>query len=139
MDWCGFIAFTGAIIAFVLVLSFAGIIWRWNDGRTIATFVVAGVVGIVMLAQQYFVLFTDREVRMFPPKNILSDYTLILINIITAAAAANIFVPLYYIPLYCQFVHGDSAIWAAVRLLPYICFLVSTNLFAGSLLPKVNY
>lgn len=76
---------------------------------------------------------------MFPPGRILLNKTQMLLNINTAMAATNIYVPVYYIPLYCAFTHGDSELMAAVRLLPYICFLAVFNMASGSLLPRVNY
>lgn len=122
-----------------MALTFAGSIWAWNDGRTIATFVVAGVLLLLVFLQQYFVIFTTRADRMFPPRDILGNKELILLNIVTAAGATNIYVPVYYIPVYCSFVHGDSALMAAVRLLPYICFLASMNMLSGAFLPRISY
>jgi magnesium-transporting ATPase (P-type) len=139
LDWVGFIGGTGSMVSFVMALTFAGSIWPWNDGRTIATFVVSGVLLILVLLQQYFVLFTNRSARMFPPRRLLKDKELILLNIVTAAGATNIYVPVYYIPVYCSFVHGDSALMAAVRLLPYICFLASMNMLSGACLPRISY
>jgi hypothetical protein len=139
MDWAGFIGFTGALVCITLVLTFAGSLWAWNNNRTIAAFVVSGVILILMLLQQYFVLFTTRDARMFPPRHILKDKTLILLNAACACAAANIYIPAYYIPIYFVFTRGDSALMAAVRLLPYIVFLSATNMAAGVLLAKINY
>ncbi len=139
LDWAGFISGAGAMVCFTMALTFAGSIWDWNDGRTIATFVVSGVLLVSTLLQQYFVLFTTHEARMFPPRHILKDWTLILLNIVTAAAAANIYVPVYYIPVYFVFVDGDSALMAAVRLLPYIASLTAMNMLSGTLLPRIKY
>lgn len=127
------------MVSFVMALTFAGTIWRWDSGNTIATFVVSGVLLILMILQQYFCFLTTLETRMFPQAHILADRTLILLNIVTAAAAANIYVPLYFIPVYFVFVHGDSALMAAVRLLPYIAFLASCNMASGALLPLISY
>ncbi|KUJ22449.1 putative efflux pump antibiotic resistance protein [Mollisia scopiformis] len=139
LDWAGFLCATGALVSFTMALTFAGSIWSWHDGRTITTFVVSGVLFILMLLQQYFVLFTTLEEQMFPPKHILKDRTLVLLNLTMAAAVANIYVPVYYIPLWFAFVHGDSALMAAVRLLPYITFLAAMNMASGALFPRINY
>ncbi|KAI9655994.1 MAG: hypothetical protein M1821_005055 [Bathelium mastoideum] len=139
MDWLGFLFGIAAVASFTIALTFAGPLWAWNDGRTIATFVVSGVMLILMLLQQYFVIFTTRENRMFPPRHILSNKTLILLNAITASGSANIFIPVYYIPIFFVFTHGDSALMAAVRLLPYIVFLAVFNMAVGVLLKRVNY
>jgi len=127
------------MVALVMVFTFAGSTWRWDDNRTIALFVVTGVLVIMTFLQQYFVLFTTIETRMFPPTHILTNKTQILLVICTAMAATNIYVPVYYLPLYFVFTHGDTAIQAAVRLLPFICFLAWTNMCSGFLLPRVNY
>ncbi|GIZ48089.1 hypothetical protein CKM354_001116200 [Cercospora kikuchii] len=139
LDWIGFTTFTGAIVCFTMALTFGGATWAWGSDATIAMFVVSGVLAIGMVLQQGFVLFTTREARQFPPRHILSDWTLILLNIVTAMAAVNIYVPLYYIPVYFAFVHGDSAIVAAVRLLPYIVFLAGMNMASGALLSRIKY
>ena len=76
---------------------------------------------------------------MFPPRHILLNRTQTLLNINTAMAATNIYVPVYYIPVYFAFTQGDSELMAAVRLLPFICFLAVLNMASGSLLPRVNY
>lgn len=139
LDWVGFVIGTAAIVTFVMVLTFAGSTWAWNDGRTIATFVVSGALFILTFVQQYFLIFTTREARMFPPQEILIDRTQTLLYLNTAMAATNIYVPLFYIPIYFAFTQGDTALMAAVRLLPFICFLASWSLLSGFLIPKINY
>lgn len=139
MDWAGFILSTGALVCFVAVLTFTSSTWTWDDNRTIATFVVFGVLLILTVVQQYFVLFTTRDARMIPPGHILKNRSQVLLNIQMAATVTNIYVPLYYIPLYFQFVHGDTAMRAAVRLLPFILILVTTNMASGYFLPRIGY
>ena len=139
LDWAGFILGTGATVSFTLVLTAAGATWDWSDARTIATFIVSGVLFACLFLQQYFVIFTTREARMFPPRHVLLNRTQVLLYINTAVAATNIYVPLYYIPVYFAFTHGDTALTAAVRLLPFIVFLACMTMASGSLLPRINY
>ncbi|KAK9244231.1 major facilitator superfamily domain-containing protein [Lipomyces tetrasporus] len=139
MDWTGFTLSSGALVCFVLVLTFDGTLWAWGTGRSIATWVVFGVLLIATTVQQKLKLFTNDANRMVPPGRILKNRSQILFNIQTACTVANIYVPLYYIPLFFQFVQGDSAIKAAVRLLPFILVLVSTNMISGVLLPRIGY
>ncbi len=127
------------MVALVMVFTFAGSAWNWDDNRTITLFIVTGVLVIITFLQQYFVLFTTIEARMFPPKHILTNRTQALLMINTAMAATNIYVPIYYLPNYFVFTHGDSSLKAAIRLLPFICFLAGTNMTSGFLLPKINY
>ena len=139
LDWVGFILATGAMVAFTMVLTFAGPTWPWDDKRTIVLFIVMGVLFMLTFLQQYLVLFTTPEERMVPPSHVLLNRTQMLLYINTAVAATNIYVPLFYLPLYFSFTRGDSTMQAAVRLLPFIVFLASGTMFSGSMLPKINY
>lgn len=139
MDWLGFILSTGSLVCLVAGLTFGGSTWAWSDGRTIATLVVFGMLLLLTVIQQRLHFFTTTEARMVPPGRIIQNRSQVLLNIQTAATVANIYIPLYYIPLYFQFVHGDSAMMAAVRLLPFILILVTTNMVAGFLLAKIGY
>lgn len=127
------------MVSFTMVLTFAGPTWPWNDKRTIALFVVTGMLLILTLVQQYFLLFTTIKNRMVPPKHVLLNPTQLVLYVMTAVSATNIYVPLFYLPLYFAFARGDSTMQAAVRLLPFIAFLASGTMLSGSLLPKINY
>lgn len=133
IDWLGFIFGSGVWVSFLIALTMAGGQWPWSDGRTIATFVVFGVVLVLYILQQYFCILTTREQRAFPG-HLLRDRTQVLIYIVTAAGTTTLFVVVYYIPIYFQFVNGDEALMAAVRLLPFIVFGVTVNLVSGSFL-----
>lgn len=139
MDWIGFLLSMAVLVCLVLVLTFAGAAWAWDDHRTIIMFVVFGVLVVLTVIQQRFLILTTYETRMTPPSRILKDRTQILVNIQTAMTVTNLVVPLYYIPLYFQFCRGDTAIMAAVRLLPFILVLISANMAAGYLIQKINY
>ena len=48
-------------------------------------------------------------------------------------------VPTFYIPLYFQFVRGDSPLEAGVRLLPFIVLMVFFGLLNGALMSLFGY
>ncbi|KAL8992057.1 MAG: hypothetical protein Q9169_007409 [Polycauliona sp. 2 TL-2023] len=54
-------------------------------------------------------------------------------------ASGCAFTPTYYLPLFFQFALGDSALKAAVRLLPFLCMLVLFAMLNGSLMAKFGY
>ena len=139
MDWPGFILSTGTLVCFTMVLTFAGATWSWDDHRTISMFVVFGVLLALIVIQQHFFILTTHEARMVPPSLVTRNRSEVLLCIQTAATVTNIQVPLYYIPLYFQFVHSDTSMMAAVRLLPFILVLISANMIAGFLLPRIGY
>lgn len=137
LDFVGFILGAAVWATFALALTMAGGQWPWNDGRTIAMFAVFGVLVIGYALQQRFCILTTPETRSFPIK-LLFTRTHLLLYVAMSANSATMFVFLYFFPIYFQFVHNDTALEAAVRLLPYVIITVTFNLAAGRLLNKVK-
>ncbi|KAI6093850.1 major facilitator superfamily domain-containing protein [Hypoxylon rubiginosum] len=137
IDFAGFLLGCGTWVSFLLVFTMAGGAWPWDDGRTIATFVVFGVVLVAYVSQQYFAILTTPERRLFPG-HLLRNRTQVLLYIVTAAGATALFVIIYYVPIYFQFVNGDGAVMAAVRLLPFVCIAVTVSISAGSFLHLIK-
>ncbi len=125
-------------MAWVIALQFSGSIWLWSDGRSIACFVVTGVLVILFGIQQYYCILTTPETRLFPIV-FLKRRTLMLLYMVTASINGALFIVVYYIPVYFQFVNGDSGIDSAVRLLPFIFTLVPTTGIIGFVMPKFPY
>ncbi|KAL6234374.1 hypothetical protein BDW75DRAFT_241187 [Aspergillus navahoensis] len=137
MDWLGTVLFAAIYATWIIALTFGGSIWAWDDGRTIAVFVVCGVSLIVFCLTQHFCVLTSKEMRIFPGE-MLKKRTTVLLHILTAACGAAMFVPLYYIPLFFQF-RGDHAVDAAIRLLPFVFLLVFFMLLNGAMMPRFGY
>ncbi|KAK8071552.1 hypothetical protein PG996_004900 [Apiospora saccharicola] len=133
IDWVGFLLGAGMWVTFLMALTMAGGEWAWDSGSTIATFVVFGVLLVAYSLQQYFAIFTSPEHRLFPC-HLLRDRTQVLLYIVTAAGTTTLFVVVYYIPIYFQFVNNDEALMAAVRLLPFVVIAITVNLVSGAFL-----
>ncbi|KAK7707840.1 hypothetical protein SLS64_005057 [Diaporthe eres] len=133
IDFVGLLLGAGVWVSFLLALTMAGGQWPWDDGRTIAIFVVFGVLLIIYVLQQYFAIFTTTSRRAFPG-HLLRDRTQVLLYVVTAAGTTTLFVVVYYLPIYFQFVNNDEALMAAVRLLPFVVIAVTVNLVSGSFL-----
>ena len=97
-----------------------------------------GAILITFILTQYLCVFTTKERRVFPGQ-FLKSRTLVLVFITTSALNATLFVSAYFIPLFFQFAHSDSAIEAAVRLLPFISIAITVILLNGVLMPKFGY
>ncbi|KAI8954506.1 MFS general substrate transporter [Xylaria longipes] len=138
IDFVGFILGAGTWVTFLLALTMAGGTWPWKDGRTITTFVVFGVVLVAYAIQQTFSIFTTPAQRLFPV-HLLRDRTQVLLYVVTAAGTTSLFVIVYYLPIYFQFVNGDGAVTAAVRLLPFVVVAVAFNVSAGSFLHLIKF
>lgn len=138
LDFVGFVLSIGFWVAFALVFVSAGTVWKWSDGRTIATVVVFGALFLLYVVQQYFAIFTTTENRSFPG-HLLKMRTQVLLYIGTSCSTTSLFVTAYYIPVYFQFVAGDTPLMAAVRLLPFLLVTISVNLAAGWALSRAKY
>jgi MFS family permease len=138
IDMLGFVLVGASWVLFTVAFSVAGVEWEWSDGRSIAVIVVFGALIIASFLQQYFKIFTTAATRAVPGHLLLSR-TQIMLLVATAASTASLFVVVYYIPIYFQFVHSDSPIQAAVRLLPFIIVTVVTNVSAGKFLSTIRY
>jgi hypothetical protein len=156
IDWVGVVLNAAVYCTFVMVFTFGGATWAWNDGRTIALFVVFGVVLMAFVVTQYFSFLTTPANRLFPG-DFLRHRSLILLYISQACAATSLFIPIYCkpssscpfphlpvnppldIPVFFQFTRGDSGVEAAVRLLPFIIITIFCTMLNGALMPKVGY
>lgn len=135
LDWLGALLNAGIYVSWVLALQFGGVQWVWSDGRTIATFVVCGVLIVAFALQQWLCIGTSKENRLFPVR-FLTDRTIMLMFFLTSCWNATNFVIMFYIPVFFEFTHGDSGIDSAVRLLPFVICLVVAMMINGVLLPK---
>lgn len=120
---------------FQIVLTFAGSMYAWDSGATIALWAVFGVVIIAYAIQQVFCIFTTPDRRLFPVQ-FLKSRTLILLFTGTASATTAMVIGIFYTPIFFQFTRGDSAIQAAVRLLTFICLFVFSLLLSSASLPS---
>jgi MFS family permease len=135
IDWIGLTLMIGFFTSLLMAISMGGQIWAWGSARSIALFVVFAVLIIAFGIQQTFTIFTTVENRLFPIQFLRQPAILVLFAC-TSSAAAAIFVPIYFIPIFFQFSRGDSALDAAVRLLPFIILLVFFCLFNGFAMSK---
>jgi MFS family permease len=138
MDWLGVLLNAGIYASWVIAITFGGALWAWSDGRTIATFVVCGVLIIAMALQQYFAILTTKERRIFPGE-FLKRRSVMLLYFAMNAATGTAFIAIYFVPIYFQFVKGDDGLDSAVRLLPIVITFVFSIFLNGALMPLVGY
>lgn len=134
IDWVGAVFNAIVFVLFMVVLTFSGSTWPWNTSEPIALWTIFGLSLVLYTLQQTFAIFTSPERRLFPV-HFVKSRTLLLLYLTTAASASANAVCIYYVPLFFQFTKGDSALQAAVRLLPFIVLFVFSVMFAGGLLP----
>jgi len=118
IDWVGAILLLGAISSLLMAISFGGLLFPWNSGSIIGLFVTAGVVFIILAAQQRYTIGTSEKHRLIPLEYIGSKEIVILF-IETVCAGTAVFLPIYFIPLFFEIIHNESALISALPLLPF--------------------
>ncbi|ERF73026.1 hypothetical protein EPUS_07120 [Endocarpon pusillum Z07020] len=137
-DYAGSFLIIAAFSLGTVGLSFGGSLFEWRSATIITTLCLSGLLFVLFGIQQCFCLFTNLEHRLLPVQYFKSR-TLVLLFVQSAASGAPIFVPVYFIPLFFQFTRGDGALDAAVRLLPFVCFLVFFSLANGAIMGKEGH
>ncbi len=132
IDWLSAVLIAATFVLFMVVLTFAGSSWAWDSPTIIILWVFFGLAFIFFALQSYFSFFTNN--RLYPVQ-FLKRRTMVLLYLCTASSATGLGVTVYYIPLFFQFTKGDSAIQAAVRLLPFVAVNIGFTMFSGVLLP----
>lgn len=137
-DFLGAFLSIGGILFLVLAINYGGAVYPWNSAEVIVFFVIGGLLLLAFGVQQHFAWLTSTTDRMFPC-HFLKSKEAILLFIAAAGINAAGFIPVYYIPIYFQFSRGDSALDAAVRLLPLIIVLSVAILTNGFLMSRLGY
>ena len=136
IDWLGATLFAGVFTTYIVGMTFGGALWPWSGYKFITTMTVCGVLLITLIVTQYFSILITSPIF---PSRLLRSRTMILLYIGTATSATGLAIGAYFIPLYFQFVHSDSALKAAVRLLPFVAIVIFFIMLNGALLPSTGY
>lgn len=137
-DFLGAILFIGLVMSLVMAINFGGAVYAWDSGSEIALFVVSGSLFIAFVVQQKFAWLTTPSERLFPVKMLRFREANFLFICASCCNTAG-FIGIFYIPIYFQFTRGDSALDAAVRLLPLIIVMSATILANGHLMGNLGY
>ena len=116
-------------------ISFGGAIFAWKSGSIVGLFVCSGILWVLFSAQQVRCDFTTPQNRLFPIQ-FMRSYEMCILFCQVATCITCVFIPIYFIPLFFQFVRGDSALESGVRLLPFMCLLVAGAIINGAVLGK---
>lgn len=66
LDYLGALGSAGAVLCIMMAMNFGGVLWSWDDGRSIALFVLSVVILVAFVLQQVFLIGTSIEYRIFP-------------------------------------------------------------------------
>ncbi len=133
IDIIGCLLFAGALCTSIMAVSFGGALYPWKSGAIIGLLCCSGALWVTFGIQQTTTTFTTGERRILP-FHILHSWEMWILIVQTGCSIGILFITIFYIPLYFQFVRGESAIRSAVDLLPFLFTSVSTMLISGRLI-----
>ncbi|GIZ43739.1 hypothetical protein CKM354_000695600 [Cercospora kikuchii] len=129
IDFVGTTLLVGSTTSLILAICFGGLTFPWTSGSMITLWVVAGA-SLLIFAVQQGTGFAARQV-VFPVR-MMKDLRVVIIFINECCSATACFLPIYFIPLYFQYIQNETALEAGVRLLPLVFLMVGTVLLCGA-------
>ena len=136
IDFVGIILFTGAFASGIIGISFRGVIYSWNSGKIIGLLISTGILWVGFGIQQTFLV--DKEKRLFPI-HLFQSRDMWILFAQTLNSISLLFLELFFIPLYFQFVHANNALVAGVRLLPPIFIGLFASVVSGAIMGKLGW
>ncbi|OQD61878.1 hypothetical protein PENPOL_c014G01459 [Penicillium polonicum] len=134
LDLPGFCLLLVSLICLTLALQWGGQTKAWNDGSVIATLVMWIVLSIGFLVTEWL-----QGHRAMVPFSILKrriTWSNALFCLISYAALYQV---LFYLPIYFQSIHGQSAIISGVNTLPFLAFFALGAVVSGGVIGKTRY
>ena len=138
IDIVGSLLFAGALCTGIMAISFGGALYSWKSGAIIGLLCCSGLLWIMFGIQQTTTTFTTGGRRILP-FHILHSWEMWILITQTGCSISMLFITIFYIPLYFQFVRGESAIQSAIHLLPFLFTSVSAMLISGRLITNFGY
>jgi MFS family permease len=80
LDYIGAILSCSTFLCIMMAMNFGGVLWPWGDGRSIALFVLSGVLFGLFCAQQVVCFMTSTTDRIFP-MHFFRNYEMVLLFI----------------------------------------------------------
>ena len=137
LDIAGGILWAAALCTIIMTISFGGTLYDWSSGNIIGLSVASGVLWILFGLQQTLALFCHRDYRLFPV-HFLHQRDMWILFSQNASSISILFLTLYFVPVYLQFVLGNSPLQAGARLLPFLIISILFLLINGVIMGKTG-
>ncbi|KAL4802216.1 MFS general substrate transporter [Aspergillus unguis] len=130
MDLPGAMLLVPAVISLLIALQWGGSKYPWGNGRIIALFILAGLLGIGFVLSQ---TCRKDERYVMVPQRLFRDPLVWGSAILGASTTASFFVVLYYLPIWFQAVKGATPATSGVMNFPMTISFLLASVLGGAL------
>ncbi|KAL2820184.1 MFS general substrate transporter [Aspergillus cavernicola] len=134
LDIPGFCLLLVSLVCLTLALQWGGQTKAWNNGSVIATLVLWIVLSIGFLVTEW--LQGPRAMAPFSILKLRTTWSNALFCLISYAALYQV---MFYLPIYFQSIHGQSAVKSGVNTLPFLAFFALGAVISGAVIGKTRY
>lgn len=134
LDPIGFLLIGPSVSCLLFALELGGKDQKWSAGRTVALFVVFGVLLVAFVAYQVW----RGDESTLPPK-IIGNRTVLAALLISFCLGAAIVIYAFYLPIWFQVVQGKSPQGSGLSLLPLLLSNVFSVVAGGILVSTLGY
>ncbi|KAK2758259.1 dynein heavy chain [Arachnomyces sp. PD_36] len=134
LDIPGFCLLLVSLVCLTLALQWGGQTKAWSHGSVIATLVLW-----IVLTIGFFVTEWLQGPRAMAPFSILKQRTTWSNVIFCLISYAALYQVMFYLPIYFQSIHGQSAVTSGVNTLPFLAFFALGAVVSGAAIGKTRY
>ncbi|RMZ39429.1 MFS transporter [Aspergillus flavus] len=134
LDLPGFCLILVSLVCLTLALQWGGQTKAWNDGSVIATLVLW-----IVLTIGFFVTEWLQGPRAMAPFSILKQRMTWSNALFCYISYAALYQVMFYLPIYFQSIHGQSAVRSGVNTLPFLAFFALGAVVSGGVIGKTRY
>ncbi|KAI9710932.1 MAG: dynein heavy chain [Bogoriella megaspora] len=134
LDLPGFSLLLASLVCFALALQWGGQTKSWSNGSVVATLVVWILLVLIFLIVEK--LQDTRAMVLFRLVKPRTTWANVLWSFVANVALYQV---IFYLPIYFQSIHGQSAIISGVNSLPFLAFFAAGAMLGGTLVGKTRY
>ncbi|KAK8139453.1 MFS transporter [Apiospora sp. TS-2023a] len=134
LDIPGFGLLVASLVCLTLALQWGGLAKPWNNGSVIAALAMWIVLTIAFVVTEYF-----QEARAMVPLRLLKPRMTWANALYGWIANLANFQVMFYLPIYFQSIHGQTAIMSGVNTLPFMAFFALGAIVSGTLIGQTRH
>ncbi|GAM36724.1 hypothetical protein TCE0_018f06038 [Talaromyces pinophilus] len=134
LDPLGMSLLAPSIVSLLLALQWGGSTYAWNNARTIALFVVFGVLFLGFVAVQIW----KPETATIPAR-IIKQRSIISTAVYILSVYSTMMLLIYYIPIWFQTVKLVSPVKSGIYTIPLVLSMVVSGFISGFITQKIGY